>query len=172
MTDVPEWVTLTEDEEVIWRGRPTLYSHLDSMVFPVLLILVGVGLWMVADGSLNVGVTPPSEFPVGLIGIGLVLLGVYSVVHSILQWWTVRYLITTQELYRKHGVLSRHVSNVRMDRVHNTSFSQSLLGRLLGHGDVYVDTAGGGMPEVRFQNVPDPETVVSYITEEVENQRP
>lgn len=171
MTDVPEWVTLTEGEKVLWQGRPKLYAYLGNAVTPVVLILIGIGLWMVATGSLALGVSLPEGVPVGLIGLAIVAVGVYGIVHAVLQWWSVRYVITSQEIYRKDGVLSRRVSNVRMDRVHNTSFSQSLLGRLLGHGTVHVDTAGGGLPEVTFQHVPDPEEVVSYLTQAVEDQR-
>ena len=106
-----------------------------------------------------------------LIGGLLALMGLLGIGRSLLAWWAIVYLITSEEVYKKHGLISRTVTNVRLDQIQNTTFEQSVLGRLLSFGSVYIDTAGSGSTEVVLERVPRPQTVVSILTQQLDSVR-
>ena len=172
--EVPDWVTLTDDETVVWRGGPSTARVVQELLGETLLVAVGIAAVAVGSGAVA-AVDPPtlSAVPLGLVGIGLavVLLGVVLGVVTYLRFRAIVYLITTSELYRKRGLFSRSVRNLRLGRVQDSGFRQSAVQRLLGYGTVHVSTAGGGGVELRFRHVPDPGAVNSRITRQLDRVR-
>jgi uncharacterized membrane protein YdbT with pleckstrin-like domain len=73
-------------------------------------------------------------------------------------------VITSEEICVKHGLVSRDVTQIRIDRVQNTAYSQSVLERLCSFGDVEIYTAGSGTEDLVFRNVSRPERVKSVLT--------
>ena len=170
METAPDWVTLTDGEEVVWHGRPTIYSYVGEVAIGLVIIAVGIGIWVVIGMGNDLGIPTLSAVPSDLIGGVVVVLGITTAGRPLIRWWNVRYLITSEEVYKKRGVISRTVQNLRLDRVQNTSFTQSILGRLLSHGNVHVETAGTGRTEMTFRKVSDPEDVVGHITTQLDRQ--
>ena len=172
--EVPDWVTLTDDETVVWRGGPSTARVVQELLGETLLVVVGLAVVAVGSGAVA-AVDPPtlSAVPLGLVGVGLavVLLGVVLGVVTYLQFRAIEYLITTSELYRKRGLFSRSVRNLRLERVQDSGFQQSAVQRLLGYGTVHVSTAGGGGVELRLRNIPDPEAVNGRITRQLDRVR-
>lgn len=168
MANTPDWVTLTDGEEVVWQGRPTLYHFMGRTVFGIVLIGSGILFWLVIEDIIETGVAIPSAVPGGLIGAALVLIGITTSGKRLLEWWSIRYLLTSKEVYRKSGVISRSVTNLNLNQIQNTTFTQSITGRILSHGHVHIETAGSRGTEITFSNVPDPEEVVGHITEELD----
>ena len=172
--EVPDWVTLTDDETVVWRGGPSTARVVQELLGETLLVVVGLAVVAVGSGAVA-AVDPPtlSAVPLGLVGVGLavVLLGVVLGAVTYLRFRAIEYLITTSELYRKRGLLSRSVRNLRLERVQDSGFQQSAVQRLLGYGTVHVSTAGGGGVELRFRDIPDPEAVNGRITRQLDRVR-
>lgn len=160
--ETPDWVTLTEGEEVVWTGHPSLVTESGSIVFGVLLIVAGT--------AVAVGVDPISSLPVSPVPVGgaIVLVGLLSVVAAYLRTRVTAYVLTTEEVYEKHGLLSRTVTNVRLDRVQNTGFTQSFGERLVGVGSVHLDTAGTAGTEFVLSSISEPERVNGLVTEQLD----
>lgn len=171
MADQPDWVTLTEGESVVWQGRPIIYPYLGGVLTGLVIILLGIGVWLVVQGVI-LNFSLPSFIPGGIIVGILVVLGIWVALKPVLDWWSIRYLITTQEVYKKQGLVSRTVKNIALDKVQNTSFTQSVMGRLFSYGNVHIDTAGSGGTEMVFDSVGDPESVVGHITRHIDKQQP
>ena len=155
---VPEWVTLGESEEVVWSGSPSLLVAAGSLFVGLLVAVIGI----VAYALL------PTDFAYRdlvwlLLPIGMLIMG-----YAYLRHQSTRYVITTNEVYRKTGLFSRRVTSLRLDRIQNTSFQQSLFERLLSFGDVHVDTAGSGGTEITFEAVSNPQRVSSLLTEQLD----
>lgn len=155
-----EWLHLTEDETVQWTGRPSRYTIAVAVVGGVLLAVGGVALtaWLVWGGPQLPG--PLAYLPLLLTVVGLAWAGV-----AVLNWLRLLYVVTDDEIYVKHGLLSRDVTQVRFDRVQNTEFEQSILERTLGYGDVRVYTAGTNTEDVLLRSVPEPHRVARVVTE-------
>ncbi|MDY6764504.1 MAG: PH domain-containing protein [Halobacteria archaeon] len=169
MEDQPDWVTLTEGESVVWQGRPIVYPYLGGVSTGLIIILLGVVVWLVVQGVI-LDFSIPSFIPSGIIVGVLVVLGILVALKPILDWWSIKYLITTDEVYKKQGMVSRTVKNLSLDKVQNTSFTQSVMGRLFSYGNVQIDTAGGGGTEMVFNSVKDPESVVGHITRQIDKR--
>lgn len=154
--DSPPWVTLTDGERIVWIGGPSTYLITGRLTAAAVLAVVGAAL----------AATVPTD--VRWIPLLLVPLGVLIAAYAWLRHRSTRYVITTDEVYKKTGLLSRAVINLRMDRIQNTSFSQSLTERVLHFGDVHIDTAGSGTTELVLESVPHPDRVNGIITEQLD----
>lgn len=134
-----DWLTLDEDEEIVWSGNPHKSSLIPALVIGVPLSLLLVGLFIIA--------------------------GAY------LQRENTQYVVTTDALYKKTGVLSRDVQRINFGKVQNTSYSQGFFGSQFGYGNVDVSTAGGSGVEMQFRSVPDPRQVQELINKRVKASR-
>ena len=73
------------------------------------------------------------------------------------------YLVSTQRLYIRRGVLSKRIQQTRIDRVQNVNTDQSLRDRLLRVGTVDFDTAGTDDSEFKFVGIASPASVVAAV---------
>ncbi|AEH35760.1 PH domain-containing protein [Halopiger xanaduensis] len=157
----PDWLHLTDDETVVWESRPHPITMGVRVPIAVLVAVVGIALIVVdltgADGA---GLT-------ALLGALLVLGGAGVALVRYAVWTTTRYVITSEELYKKCGIVSRDVTQFRIDRIQNTTLEQDMLGRLLGYGDLTIYTAGSGDPELTFERTPRPERANGALNDQL-----
>ncbi|WP_247003070.1 PH domain-containing protein [Halosolutus gelatinilyticus] len=154
-----DWLHLSDDEAIVWDRRPHPIAMGAGLPIGVGLLFVGLVLagWSLANG---VDYLPA-------VGTVIALGGLAIVGARWLVWTNTRYVITSDELYKKRGVVSRDVTQFRLDRVQNTSLQQSALGRLLGYGDLTVYTAGSGEPELTFELVPNPGRAANVLDDQL-----
>ena len=141
---------LHPDERVVFEGHPSwraLLSFYIGGVVVAIAIAVVVGLIT----GVVVGVLA------GAALVAIVLAG------GLFKRMTTTYLVSTQRLYIRRGVLSKRVQQTRIDRVQNVNTQQSLRERLLGVGTVDFDTAGTDDSEFRFVGIADPTAVVAAV---------
>ncbi|WP_435345863.1 PH domain-containing protein [Haloarchaeobius sp. HRN-SO-5] len=142
-----EWVTLGSGEEVVWSGRPSPY---------LVKYWIGVTVGVFLAGLLTIWILPTNWHWIGwLVVLGAVGVGAYAYV----LYQSVVYVITSEKVYRRRGLLHKSIDTIRLDRIQNVTFTQTFLQRLVDCGDMKLDTAGSGKAEMRFRSVPDP----SYI---------
>lgn len=127
---------MSDDEEIVLD----LHPHWAQLVGPVLVLLVvcglaGYGLAIAPHGSLH------SIVQWIIIGVGVVLIFWFSVV-KYLRWLTTRYVLTTDRLIIRRGVIARHGRDVPLNRINDVSFSETLLERILRSGTLVVESAG------------------------------
>lgn len=137
--ETADWLTLDEDEEIVWSGKPHESSLIPALVVGLPLSLVLVGLFIIAG--------------------------------SYLQRENTQYVVTTDGLYKKTGILSRDVQRIDFGKVQNTSYSQGFFGSRFGYGNVDVSTAGGSGIEMQFRSVPEPREVQELINKRVKGSR-
>jgi uncharacterized membrane protein YdbT with pleckstrin-like domain len=73
------------------------------------------------------------------------------------------YMITSQRLYIRRGILSKSEQQTRIDRVQNVNTNQTLVQRMLFVGTVDFDTAGTDDSEFRFVGVSSPGKIVQAV---------
>jgi uncharacterized membrane protein YdbT with pleckstrin-like domain len=163
-----DWLHLTDGEEIRWAGRPSWLTIALSVAFGVAIVLLGIGLtiWLSPMISDLGGPSWLAYLPLILTVVGLGQIGI-----TYLNWIRLLYVITDEEIYVKHGLLSRDVSQIRLDRVQNTAYNQSALERVLSYGDVVIYTAGSSTEDVTFRNVPNPERVKRTLTRLLSDSR-
>ena len=114
-----------------------------------------------------------SLIPALVVGVplSLLLVGLFIIAGAYLQRENTQYVVTTDALYKKTGVLSRDVQRIDFGKVQNTSYSQGFFGSQFGYGNVDVSTAGGSGVELQFRSVPDPREVQELINKRVKASR-
>lgn len=139
------WLTLDPEETVRWAGQPRIQSTIPAVGLAVL----------VAVGALAIPGVPTVLRVAGIAVGGAIGAGAVLWVRSI------EYVVTTDALYRKRGVLGQRVEQVPLEKVQNSSFGQHPLGAVLGYGNVTFDTAGGAPTgaEMAFRNIENPDAV-------------
>ncbi len=70
--------------------------------------------------------------------------------------------VTNHRAIYKSGILSRRTVEMNLDQIESVEVHQSILGRLLGYGDIAVHGTGEGIENISM--VADPLTVRSAIT--------
>jgi membrane protein YdbS with pleckstrin-like domain len=110
-----------------------------------------------------------SLVPALVVGIPLsvVLVGLFVIASAYITRENTEYVVTTEALYRKSGVLSRNVQRVDFGKVQNTTYSQGFFGKQFGYGNVEISTAGGAGVELSFDSVPNPKAVQERINARV-----
>ncbi len=110
--------------------------------------------------------------PTLLVGIplSLVLIGIPMIIGGYLQIKNTNYVVTTQGVYAKKGILSRDVNRIDFEKIQNIAYSQGALGSSLGYGSVEISTAGSGGVEMKFRTIPDPQPVQELISGRLERR--
>lgn len=81
------------------------------------------------------------------------------------------YVVTSEGLYRKSGIFSRSVQKIGFEKVQNISFSQGILGKQFGYGNIEISTAGGSGIEMRFGSIEDPKDVQQLINKRIKQEK-
>jgi uncharacterized membrane protein YdbT with pleckstrin-like domain len=151
--------TLDRGESALWTGRPRLSAAVGAVV-------VGGG-FVVAGATVLAGVVLPDVPPVPpLSGLVLVAVGLVVAGYRVLVVRRTRYLVTTDALHVRSGVLSRRVTRVGLERVQNSTYRQSVAGSVFGYGTVSVEAAGGG--DVAFRRIEHPREVRALVDRRAE----
>jgi uncharacterized membrane protein YdbT with pleckstrin-like domain len=143
-------VDLHPGEQVVYEGHPTWRALLSYYVTAVGGAVV-VGVIVALAASTAAGIV-----------VGVVLLALALLVGFVRRMATV-YMVSTQRLYIRRGILSKRVQQTRIDRVQNVNTDQSLMDRILRVGKVDFDTAGTDDSDFTFVGISSPDRVVAAV---------
>ena len=76
-----------------------------------------------------------------VLGVAAVVLVVWVVSRSI-RWATSQYVITNRRVIVRSGIIARQGRDMPLARVNDVHFSYGVIDRLLGCGDLIVESAG------------------------------
>ncbi|MEY4080441.1 MAG: hypothetical protein RL430_871 [Actinomycetota bacterium] len=123
---------LNDNENIILDMHPHWWFYGPQAVSTV---VVGIlGLWILGrfDG-----------IPLMLLGYtalaGILVSGGWLIV-EIIKWRTTSFVVTNYRVISRAGTLSRHGIEIPLDKVNNVNFRQSIFQRLLGMGDLEIDS--------------------------------
>lgn len=140
---------LSEDENVIREFRP----HWSAIAIPTALAIGFTIVGGVIGAVLTQGWLP---LIIGLIiGLGFAL-------PKLAVWAFTKYVITNERVIVRSGVFARQGKEIPLEVINDVAFSQSLIERMFGSGDLLLESAGE-MGQSRFTNVPTPEDIQTVI---------
>ena len=105
-----------------------------------------------------------------LVLIGLLILTALWVIGRYLKWITTNFVMTSQRLIFRQGVFAKSGIEIPLDRVNNVNFNQSIFERILGAGDLLIES-GGEDGQQRFTDIRNPEKVQNLLHAQVEVAR-
>jgi uncharacterized membrane protein YdbT with pleckstrin-like domain len=148
---------LNDNEEVIVDLRP----HWSTMAKPVLAVIAAAAV-TIGLAQVHIGHTS------GVLG-GLVLMavGVGWFVRRYSWWTTTNFVVTTDRLVFRTGVVAKHGKEIPLERVNDIAFSQGFFERVIGMGNLSIESAGAQSRET-FENIPHPSQVQNVIYRQME----
>lgn len=152
---------LSQNEQVVVHSHP----HFKMLIVPTffLIVTVGVGIWL---AILDEGVKAPwhtvSLIAIGVIGLVLI---VWLFLAPFLRWRTTHFIVTTDRLIAREGVVRRTGIDIPMSRINSVQFEHGLLDRVFGCGTLIIESASD--EPLRFEDIPRVEGVHTIIYREV-----
>lgn len=137
-------------EQILFEGHPCWRGILS---FYIKGALIGVVVGVIAYFAVSTAI--------GIAAFGAIL-GV-SLLAGFIKRISTRYVISTERLHIRRGILSKRVQQTNIDRVQNVNTDQNVIDRLLRVGKVDFDTAGTDDSDFTFADVADPDEVVAAV---------
>jgi len=147
---------LNEVEDIVLDLHPHWEYFLKSGA--ALVVSLAVGIFMLVNEWKGASLA--------VAGV-LVLASLAWVGVTYATWVTTHFVVTTDRLIYRHGVLSKHGVEIPLERVNTVFFSQQILERMLGSGDLVIESAGE-MGRQAFSNVRKPSAVQNEIYKQME----
>jgi membrane protein YdbS with pleckstrin-like domain len=99
-----------------------------------LLLACVVGLVVVSAAD------APSILTLGLAGVTLATLAWFA--GRYVRWATTNFVVTTDRIVYRHGVIAKTGIEIPLERVNTIFFHQSIWERIIGAGDLTIESAG------------------------------
>ena len=139
-----------------------LHPHWVVFVKPAFLsILLGIAstkVNQIGNASLKIGVT--RVLIVALVG------SISAVCFVGLKWYFTFFVVTSRRVIYREGVLARRGVEIPLERVNNVNFAQSIFERILGGGDLLIESASEDGQQL-FSDIRKPEQVQNIIQEAI-----
>ncbi|MDJ0953697.1 MAG: PH domain-containing protein [Acidimicrobiia bacterium] len=151
---------LTDDEEIISQFRP----HWRMLAIPTLWFLAAIVAIVVIFQVIEA-----EGFVALALVVAVVLAVIPLVVSPFINWWFTAYVLTSERLITRTGMIARSGIELPLQTINNVLFNQSVVERILKSGDLLIESAGeSGQSE--FSNIPDPERFQSLLYRTREDQ--
>lgn len=174
-------IPLIKDEHIIWKSYPGFNYRMFILVRDLVLAIA----MMMVIKELIPSTIPDvfsdeiiSKFSYIVLGLGLLVAAAKQISFLFIQ-----YMITSERFIIKRGFISRKVTSIKLEYIHDTKVKQTVSDRLLKIGTLYVFTANDshGLSDgpsflhsiPSFQNIDDPFRVhqmLEQILEEKEDE--
>lgn len=139
-------------------GEQVIYeAELHPMVYrmPILLTLIGIGQFVIpTDGT---------QFFLQIVFCIILLFT--ALVMAIKAHGGKRFVLTNKRLIAKRGIINRESFELMLRKCEGVQLQQSLLGRMLNYGTVFVTT---GEATTYFPYIEDPITFSTQINQRIE----
>jgi uncharacterized membrane protein YdbT with pleckstrin-like domain len=153
---------LNDGEEIILDRNP----HALALIGPVALLVVGA----VAGGLVAKYVNPGDGDVNGWINWATLIVPAIALgrfIAKFIRWRTTNFVVTTDRLVYRHGVIAKKGMEIPLERINNISSSQTIFERLIGSGDLLIES-GGENGQQRFTDVKKPFEVQATIYKQIE----
>lgn len=147
---------LNESEEVILDLRP----HWAKLFFPVVLVVLAIAA-TAASGFLS------APEPVTFALLALLAAAVVFLLVRYVRWTTTNFVVTNERLIHREGVIAKNGIEIPLDRVQTIRFNQSIFERMIGAGDLLIESAGE-TGQNKFTDIRKPSMVQNVVYREIE----
>ena len=143
---------LGENEHVVYDLRPHWWTLLPSVLMTLLVVVLAT----LAYGSMPGGTFQgAARLVVQVVAVAVLVVWVGP---RLARWATTHLVLTTDRLIYRTGMVAKYAREIPLERIDDVTCSQSLFGRLIGIGDLQVQS-GGEQGQVVFEHVRDPKAV-------------
>ena len=145
---------LNDYETVALDLHPHWWYFAEPVAALVASIVLGIVSLVVLDGD--------AGRVVGWIAIVLIVASVLWTLSRYAKWATTNFVITSDRIIFRSGVISKSGIEIPLERVNNVLFNQSIFERMIGAGDLLIES-GGETGQQRFTDIKNPDRVQNLI---------
>lgn len=142
---------LSPGEEIVTEFRPHWTSILTPLVITLAALAAVVLLALFATGTVG-------QF--GPLAVAIVWLG--FTLPRFIAWLTTEHVITNERVIHRQGFISKRGKEIPLEMINTVSFSQSVFERIVGSGDVQIESAGE-QGQTNYTDIPKPEQLQTLI---------
>jgi len=123
-------------------------------------------------GSIILGIVVLTVFddapaPSTYVCVALIALSALWLLVRYLRWATTNFVITSDRVIFRHGVIAKSGIEIPLERVNSVHFNQTIFERILGAGDLLIES-GSEAGQQRFTDVKNPDRVQNLIHAQME----
>jgi uncharacterized membrane protein YdbT with pleckstrin-like domain len=156
---------LLEHEKLVFDLKPHWIAILPAIFWGIVSVTASVFAYdFVDDQNWSWGQTAV------LIAVGLALL-LFTVL-PIMRWMFTNFVLTTDRIITRRGIVAKQSKEIPLERINDIAFNQSVFERMIGAGDLLIESAGERGQE-RISDVRKPEQVqreIYRISEDNQNR--
>ena len=145
---------LNEGEELVLDLKP----HWWSFAGPASMLAAAVIVLIVVQGALDGDLRDYLVLVVAGVTVGALA----WFVKRYLQWSTTSFVVTGDRLIYRHGIIAKRGIEIPLERVNTVFFDQSIWERMIGAGDLVIES-GGTAGHQTFSDIRHPEEVQKEI---------
>ena len=113
---------------------------------------VMVGVFFLDTVSSNPNGTGALDPLWGLIYVAALLYLAWQVI----TWWLTNLVVTDHRIFEVSGLLSRNVASMPLSKMTDITYHRTLTGRILGYGELILESAGQEQALSRITHLPEP----------------
>ena len=147
---------LNEGEEIVLDLRP----HWSVFIAPVGALVASLALAIAISSRTDVDGAV-------LAALALALVCLIWLVARYAKWYFTNFVVTTDRLIHRTGVFAKQGKEIPLERLNDVSFRKTLIERMLGAGDLLIESAGE-QGQQQFHNFTHPERVQNEIHRQIE----
>jgi uncharacterized membrane protein YdbT with pleckstrin-like domain len=148
---------LLGDNEVIVADLHPHWVHFATPAVALIAsIALGIVTLVVSDSGSN------ARTGLGWVSIVLILGSAIWLLSRFISWISTNFVVTDQRVIFRTGVFAKRGIEIPLDRVNTVHFSQGVLERMVGAGDLLIESAGEEGQQ-RFTDIRNPDEVQQLI---------
>ena len=103
------------------------------------------------------------------VGLAAIIVASAWVIVDVIKWRTTYFVVTSHRLIYRQGVVARDGVEIPLERVNNVNFSQTIIERMMGVGDLLIES--GGQDGIQtFSDIAQPERVQNIIHSTIQDR--
>ena len=150
---------LAEHETLIFDKKPHWIALAPAALWALLIVVATFFLLRILPEDLDWA--PWATLLVAFVALLILTVGPF------LQWIYTNFVLTSDRLITRSGVIAKQSKEIPLERINDVTFAQSIFERMLGAGDLMVESAGE-RGQTRISNVRNPEDMQLTIYKETE----
>ena len=127
-----------------------------------LAISIVVGL----VGRIQLGRGNPRTF-LEYVSLAAIIISALWLAQRFAKWKTTNFVITSDRVIFRQGLIAKSGIEIPLGRVNNVNFNQTVFERLIGAGDLLIES-GGEDGQQRFSDIRNPQAVQNLLHAQVE----
>ncbi|MEL6893313.1 MAG: PH domain-containing protein [Actinomycetota bacterium] len=156
---------LNEHESVAVDLHPHWWYFAQPIAAIVGAIVLGVLTLVFTDGGSN------ARTGLGWLSVIALVAAIIWVIIRYMKWATTNFVITSDRLIFRSGVIAKSGVEIPLERVNTVHFNQTIFERMTGAGDLLIES-GGEDGQQRFTDIRNPDRVQREIhTQMEENEK-